>query len=74
MSEPQDHDPTPDPDADPGQLNPRDTRGTSTGDGARTDPDADLDADLDADPDADPDALNPRSEDGGDSPSPQPHS
>ena len=42
-----------DPDADPGELNPRDTRGTATGDGART-------TDADADPDADPDSLNPR--------------
>ncbi|WP_380169884.1 hypothetical protein ACFEMC_12200 [Kineococcus sp. DHX-1] len=82
MSEPQDepqdrdaidvHDSTTeaDPDADPGQLNPRDTRGTSTGDGARTA--------GDADPDADPDALNPRSQDedadDGKGPSGEPHS
>ena len=45
---------TPDPDGDPGQLNPRDLRGVPTGDGAATDPDV---AD---DPDGDPEQLNPR--------------
>lgn len=39
-----------DPDADPGMMNPRDTRGETTPD----------DEDPDADPDADPGNLNPR--------------
>ncbi|GAA0317194.1 hypothetical protein [Kineococcus aurantiacus] len=46
-------DETTDPDADPGQLNPRDTRGEPTGDGAAADG-------SDGDPDADPEQLNPR--------------
>ncbi|WP_432574640.1 hypothetical protein [Kineococcus sp. SYSU DK005] len=45
---------TPDPDGDPGQLNPRDLRGVTTGDGAAQD------ADATDDPDGDPEQLNPR--------------
>ncbi|WP_337059504.1 hypothetical protein [Kineococcus sp. G2] len=45
-----------DPDADPGQLNPRDLRGVSTGDGAAADPGPQ------DDPDGDPEQLNPRDE------------
>ncbi|GAB3216368.1 hypothetical protein GCM10027586_08770 [Kineococcus gypseus] len=43
-----------DPDGDPAELNPRDLRGVSTGDGAAADPGAG------DDPDADPEQLNPR--------------
>ncbi|GAA4989360.1 hypothetical protein [Kineococcus glutinatus] len=44
----------PDPDADPGTLNPRDTRGEHTGDAVAED------GGSGADPDADPENLNPR--------------